>query len=128
MLDSLFRNFGKSVPIYIAKRRFTGLILTVISLIQTVSYKTSKSKRYLCDVLVKFLRRYTPSALSVDKLSIFQALLHVHVARGGLFVKQVKSVPSEGCGLKGPWYFQATIIFKSDKLGEDFQLQYSYVT
>jgi hypothetical protein len=46
----LSRNVGKSITIYVAKRRFTGLILTVILSIQIVSYKMSNSRRYLCDV------------------------------------------------------------------------------
>ena len=58
-----------------------------------------------------------------------QILLHTHVTRAGLFVKrQVKYVTSEGCGLKSQGHFQAANIMNSDRLGEDFQLQYSYVT
>ena len=72
--DKLSRNVGNWLPIYAAKRRFGGLVLTVILLTQTASCKTPSSKRpYTSDkfqtfVFFKFaFSNYTePSPVSTD--------------------------------------------------------------
>ena len=128
------RNVGNKTTTYAVKRIFTGLILILVLLRETFSYKTPSPSRSVCETCGSvggILKMKSAICFSFYELSTFQTLVYISARTGQERVvygatRQVRAFRRLWVGKSRT--FPSGHPVKSDWIDEVFQLQYSYGT